>query len=175
MTIDQFLLATRDTQDQEVIRTLKFMNANHLRQGKDLQRKLAKAAAEAAAAAAAAAATAAQQQQHPHAGTKSRNDRSNGYSLGISESPSEGRRRSSSGQYQQGNSGGLGQRRHNVPSSHPSSTSHHHSLSDPAGEAQSKGDTGSGGSYLGTSSEASSNSSSAMIEESFTLIKSHGV
>ncbi|KAG0284725.1 hypothetical protein BGZ96_010913 [Linnemannia gamsii] len=171
MTIDQFLLATGDTQDQEVIRTLKFMNANHLRQGKDLQRKLAKAAAEAAAAAAAA--TAAQQQQRPQAGTRVRNDRSNGSSLGISESPSAGRRRSSSGQYQQGNSGGLGQRRHNVPSSYPSSALHHHTLSDPTGEAQSKGDTGSGGSYLGTSSEASSNSSSAMIEESFTLIKSH--
>ncbi|KAF9154261.1 hypothetical protein BG015_001444 [Linnemannia schmuckeri] len=169
---DQFLLATRDTQDQEVIKTLKFMNANHLRQGKDLQRKLAKAAAEAAAAAAAAAA--AQQQPH-HPGTRVKNERSNGTSLGTSESPSIGRQRSSSGQHQQGNSGGLGQRRHNVPSSHPSSTSHQHTLGDLSGETQSKGgDTGSGGSYLGTSSEASSNSSSAMIEESFTLIKSHG-
>ncbi|KAF9298240.1 hypothetical protein BGZ88_007443 [Linnemannia elongata] len=168
---DQFLLATKDTQDQEVIKTLKFMNANHLRQGKDLQRKLAKAAAEAAAAAAAASA----QQQHLQSSTRAKNERSNGSSLGISESPSAGRRRSGSGQYQQGNSGGLGQRRHNVPSSYPSSTSHQHTLGDLGGEAQSKGgDTGSGGSYLGTSSEASSNSSSAMVEESFTLIKSHG-
>lgn len=172
LKIDQFLLATKDTQDQEVVKTLKFMNANHLRQGKDLQRKLAKAAAEAAAAAAAASA----QQQHLQSGTRAKNERSNGFSLGTSESPSGGRRRSGSGHHQQGNSGGLGQRRHNVPSSYPSSTSHQHTLGDLGGEAQSKGgDTGSGGSYLGTSSETSSNSSSAMIEESFTLIKSHGV
>ncbi|KAF9539656.1 hypothetical protein EC957_005167 [Mortierella hygrophila] len=164
---DQFLLATKDTQDQEVIKTLKFMNANHLRQGKDLQRKLAKAAAEEAAAAAAALA----QQQH----LRVKNERSNGSSLGTSESSSAGRRRSSSGQHQQGNSGGLGQRRHNVPSSYPSSNLNQHALGELGGEAQSKGgDTGSGGSYLGTSSEASSNSSSAMVEESFTLIKSHG-
>ncbi|KAG0273852.1 hypothetical protein BGZ95_010334 [Linnemannia exigua] len=161
--IDQFLLATKDTQDQEVIKTLRFMNTNHLRQGKELQRKLAKAAADAAAAAVAA------QQHPPQSGTR------NGSSLGTTDSTSSGRRRASSGQHQQGNSGGLGQRRHNVPSSSPS---HRNTLgepgNEPAGAHFKSGDTGSGGSYLGTSSEASSNSSSAMIEESFTLVKSHG-
>ncbi|KAG0377121.1 hypothetical protein BGX24_006694 [Mortierella sp. AD032] len=163
--LDQFMLATKDTHDQEVIRTLKFMNTNHLRQGKELQRKLAKAAADAAAVAAAVAA----QQNQPQSGTR------NGSSLGITDSTSSGRRRASSGQSQQGNSGGLGQRRHNVPSSSPS---HRNTLGDLGNEATGAhfkgGDTGSGGSYLGTSSEASSNSSSAMIEESFTLVKSHG-
>ncbi|KAF9102761.1 hypothetical protein BGX29_004196, partial [Mortierella sp. GBA35] len=169
---EQFLLATKDTQDQEVIRTLKFMNANHTRQGRDLQRKLAKAQAEAAAAAAA---------QQPHSGTsRVKNDKSNHGSnnqLGSSsESPAAGggggvRRRAGSGQHQQGNSGGLGQRRHNVlshrrPSLGDLGSESHHSKGG-------GGDTGSGGSYLGTSSEASSNSSSAMIEESFTLIKNH--
>ncbi|KAF9083398.1 hypothetical protein BGX23_011505 [Mortierella sp. AD031] len=172
---EQFLLATKDTQDQEVIRTLKFMNANHTRQGRDLQRKLAKAQAEAAAAAAA---------QQPHSGTsRVKNDKSNHGSnnqLGSSsESPSAGggggvRRRAGSGQHQQGNSGGLGQRRHNVlshrrPSLGDLGSESHHSKGGGGGG----GDTGSGGSYLGTSSEASSNSSSAMIEESFTLIKNH--
>ncbi|KAF9902480.1 hypothetical protein EC991_004856 [Linnemannia zychae] len=164
---DQFLLATKDTQDQEVIRTLKFMNTNHVRQGKELQRKLAKAAADAAAAQ--------QQQQQSQPGTRTKTDRSNGSSLGTAGSASSGRRRASSGQYQQGNSGGLGQRRHNVPSSSPS---HYHAPGDlgieAAGMHPKGGDTGSGGSYLGTSSETSSNSSSAMIEESYTLIKSHG-
>ncbi|KAF9133407.1 hypothetical protein BGW39_009830 [Mortierella sp. 14UC] len=163
---DQFLLATKDTQDQEVIRTLKFMNTNHLRQGKELQRRLAKAAADAAAA---------QQQQQSQSGTRAKTDKSNGSNLGTTDSNSSGRRHASSGQYQQGNSGGLGQRRHNVQSSSPS---HQHALDDLGNEAvgahSKSGDTGSGGSYLGTSSEASSNSSSAMIEESFTLVKSHG-
>ncbi|KAF9916483.1 hypothetical protein FBU30_001325 [Linnemannia zychae] len=172
---DQFLLATKDTQDQEVIRTLKFMNANHLRQGKDLQRKISKAAADAAAAAAAAAAA----YNQTHSGTRARNDRlSSGPSIVTSESPSAGRRRAGSGQHQQGNSGGLGQRRHNVSISNPQQHQHlgDHGISGVGNEAQPKvsGDTGSGGSYLGTSSEASSNSSSAMIEESYTLVKSHG-
>ncbi|KAF9573740.1 hypothetical protein EC968_008140 [Mortierella alpina] len=56
---EHFLLATKDTQNQEVIRTLKLMNANHIRQAKDLQRRITKAAAAQAAATAAAEAFAA--------------------------------------------------------------------------------------------------------------------
>ncbi|KAF9425662.1 hypothetical protein BGZ94_007344 [Podila epigama] len=104
---EQFLLATQDTQSSDVIRTLKLMNAKHLRQAKDLQRKLAKqvAAAEAAAAAAAAAAVAAadavERTRKGHVGSK----KDSGYTTFLmtegdrrnqGHPPMLGRRRSSS-------------------------------------------------------------------------------
>ncbi|KAF9113591.1 tRNA 2'-phosphotransferase 1 [Mortierella sp. AM989] len=172
---DQFLLATKDAQNQEVIRTLKLMNANHIRQGKDLQRRIAKIVA-AETAAAAAAAAAAQPQQRQQTGMRSKQDGSSHSNsstalnstfkggAGSGGANVVGRRRSSSG-HQQANSGGLGQRQVNFLFQQ-----NHGDLDDQPG---SKGEVGPDGSYLGGSSGASSNSSSAMIEESFTLIKNH--
>ncbi|KAG0056147.1 hypothetical protein BGZ83_006242 [Gryganskiella cystojenkinii] len=195
LAADQFLLATKDTQNQEVIRTLKLMNANHNRQGKDLQRRVAKATAAAAAADAAAQALALAQaaqtaasassssKQHQKSSSGSRNRGDGIASPGSVDSPASvtlsSRRRGASGHQEQGNSGGLGQRRHHLPSQHSLGVlgSGHSRLSSEnvGGESGTGGGDagGSGGSYLGTSSEASSSSSSAMIEESFTLIKNH--
>ncbi|GJJ78663.1 hypothetical protein EMPS_11022 [Entomortierella parvispora] len=173
---DQFLLATKDTQNQEVVRTLKLMNANHNRQAKDLQRRVAKAAAAASAAAAAAAATTLTNQQK--LSSRNRADGSapqNSVDSPASSLPSS-RRRGPSSQQEQGNSGGLGQRRHTISSQQSLGILGHESRQSGGGGVGGSvgGDAaGSGGSYLGTSSEASSNSSSAMVEESYTLIKNH--
>ncbi|KAF9994063.1 tRNA 2'-phosphotransferase 1 [Entomortierella chlamydospora] len=163
---DQFLLATKDTQNQEVIRTLKLMNANHIRQGKDLQRRIAKAAA----------AVQPQQQsgvrtKHEDSCHKKSSNASNTTSTGMSGVTGSGgaginaaRQRSNSG-HQQGNSGGLGKRHVNLP--------FQQNTGDPNNSSGSRGGVGPDGSYHGGSSGASSNSSSAMIEESFTLVKNH--
>ncbi|CAO3568155.1 unnamed protein product [Mortierella alpina] len=173
--LEHFLLATKDTQNQEVIRTLKLMNANHMRQAKDLQRRITKAvAAQAAAIAAAeavAAATAAPQQKQASARSKvdhgGLNSDVNSAAV-TSTAPAAGgagRRRGSEGHQQRRSE--EQQQRHLDPLFQKT-------LGDQGNESLSRGgDAGSGGSYLGTSSEASSNSSSAMIEESFTLIKNH--
>ncbi|KAF9957533.1 hypothetical protein BGZ70_009482 [Mortierella alpina] len=172
---EHFLLATKDTQNQEVIRTLKLMNANHMRQAKDLQRRITKAAAAQAAAIAAAeaiaAATLVPQQKQTSARTKldSGGLNSDVHSAAVTSTPSaaggSGRRRGSEGHQQRRSE--RQQQRHLDPLFQKTLGDHGH-------ESLSRGgDAGSGGSYLGTSSEASSNSSSAMIEESFTLIKNH--
>lgn len=175
--LEHFLLATKDTQNQEVIRTLKLMNANHIRQAKDLQRRITKAAAAQAAATAAAEALAAATlapQQKPTS-TRIKMD-PGGHNSGVgavaatltpSAAGGVGRRRGSEGHHQS-RSEGQRQRHLDPP--------FQKTLGDHGNEVLSRGgDAGSGGSYLGTSSEASSNSSSAMIEESFTLIKNHVV
>jgi len=117
--LDQFLLATKDTQNQEVVRTLKLMNANHNRQAKDLQRRVAKATAALAAVAAAEAAAAAtsltNQQKLSSRNRLDGNVPQNSVDSPTSSAPSS-RRRGPSSLQEQGNSGGLGQRRHNVPS-----------------------------------------------------------
>ncbi|KAF9181120.1 hypothetical protein BGZ50_005723 [Haplosporangium sp. Z 11] len=160
-TTDQFLLATKDTQNQEVIQTLKLMNANHIRQGKDLQRRIAKAAAAAQAQAQAVAADASSSvPQQKQSGTRSKSDDST-KSGSTTTATSSGRRRDNSW-HQQSESGSLNQH----PSKQPS-------FRDLSSDMQPKGDTGSSGSYLATSSEASSDSSSAMVEGSFTLVKDH--
>ncbi|KAF9984337.1 hypothetical protein BGZ75_004100 [Mortierella antarctica] len=171
---EHFLLATKDTQNQEVIRTLKLMNANHIRQAKDLQRRITKAAAAQAAATAAAEAVAAatSMPQRKQTSTRTKLDSGgqpsgNGGVAATSTSTAAGgpgRRRGSEGHQQRQSEGQ--QQRHLEPLFQKT-------LGDHGNESLSRGDAGSGGSYLGTSSEASSNSSSAMIEESFTLIKNH--
>ncbi|KAI1315167.1 hypothetical protein EDD11_001224 [Mortierella claussenii] len=197
---DQFLLATRDTQNQEVIQALKLMNANHMRQAKDLQRKVAKAAAATAAAEAALAAAASQPHQratsmrtksesgtaYSRSATSSKGSTTAtvgspataggggsgadaGWAAGVvrsSADPVTGRRRGNSEQ-QQGNSGGLGQRHLNPP--FPQILGQQITPRGEAGLGAAEGE----GSYVGSTSESSSNSSSAMIEESFTLIKNH--
>ncbi|KAF9169437.1 hypothetical protein BGX21_010364 [Mortierella sp. AD011] len=166
---DQFLLATNDTQNQEVIRTLKLMNANHIRQGKDLQRRIAKAAA---------AAAAVQPQQQSDVGTKHEGNNhrkssnaSNTTSAGMSGVTGSGgaginaARQRSNSRHQQGNSGGLGKRHVDLP--------FQQNTGDSSNSSGSRGGVGPDGSYHGGSSGTSSNSSSAMIEESFTLVKNH--
>ncbi|KAI7825398.1 hypothetical protein BC939DRAFT_129829 [Gamsiella multidivaricata] len=180
IVLDQFLLATHDTQNQEVSRTLKLMNANHIRQGKDLQRRIAKAAAVAEAAAAAAAALSIPPQKqsgvartkgdgshHPtSSATASTGTGASGSGSGTgsgSGGTNSGRRRRESGDsgHQQGNTGGLGQRHINLRNKS--------GLGDlDLGEKEKEED----GEHI-TTSEPSSNSSSAIIEESFTLIKNH--
>ncbi|KAF9354946.1 hypothetical protein BGX26_007168 [Mortierella sp. AD094] len=166
---DQFLLATNDTQNQEVVRTLKLMNANHIRQGKDLQRRIAKAAAAAAAAQPQQNQQSSVRRKHKgssHSDSTALNTTSAGMS-GVAGSGGAGnavRQRGSSG-YQQGNSEGLGKRHVNLP--------FQQNTGDPGNSPGSKGEVGPDGSYHGGSSGASSNSSSAMIEESFTLVKNH--
>ena len=176
--LDQFLLATKDTQNQEVVRTLKLMNANHNRQAKDLQRRVAKATAALAAVAAAEAAAAAtsltNQQKLSSRNRLDGNVPQNSVDSPTSSAPSS-RRRGPSSLQEQGNSGGLGQRRHNVPSQQSLGILGQESRPSGGGGPVGGDTTGSGGSYLGSSSEASSNSSSAIIEESFTLIKNHVV
>ncbi|KAF9956710.1 hypothetical protein BGZ72_002547 [Mortierella alpina] len=172
---EHFLLATKDTQNQEVIRTLKLMNANHIRQAKDLQRRITKAAAALAAATAAAeavaAATSAPQKKPTSTRTNTDSVRHNSGAgaAAATSTPSAaggtGRRRGSEGHQQRRSEGQ--QQRHLDPLFQKTLGEHGNENLVRGGEA------GSGGSYLGTSSEASSNSSSAMIEESFTLIKNH--
>ncbi|KAF9319513.1 hypothetical protein BG003_008904 [Podila horticola] len=136
---EKFLVATQDTQNTEVIRTLKLMNAKHLRQAKDLQRRVAKQAAADAAAAA-------------EIARKSGTSRKADNLAPISSASGDG---------------GM----------HPG-TPTSKDLVGTAGDSTLPGtlgtgaDTGSSSSYIG-SSEASSNSSSAMIEESYTLIRDH--
>ncbi|KAG0251887.1 hypothetical protein BG011_007336 [Mortierella polycephala] len=160
---DQFLLATKDTQNQEVIQTLKLMNANHTRQGKDLQRRIAKAEAtaqaqaQAQAVAADASSSAPQQRQ---SSTRSKSDDST--KLGSTTATTSSGRRRDNSWHQQAESGSPNQRHSKQPT-----------FRDLGSEVQSKGDTESNGSYHATSSEASSNSSSAMVEGSFTLVKDH--
>ncbi|KAF9932348.1 hypothetical protein BGZ65_004507 [Modicella reniformis] len=92
---NQFQLATKDTQSQEVIQTLDLMSTNHMRQAKDLQRKIAKAEAAAAAAAAAAAPQQKSKGENGH-GSLSRATGSSaggGSSTPSSSSSSSGRRR----------------------------------------------------------------------------------
>lgn len=159
---NQFLLATNDTQSHDVIQTLKLMSANHARQGKDLQRRVAKAEAAAAAAV-----------PQPRSKAESGHGLSTGTGHlspssaggGGSSSSSSGRRRGSSGyqhQYQHGTNAAAGQ--------------HHHHISNLApgdyGNDSRGGDSGSEDSNLSTSSSDISGSvSSTMIEESFTVIK----
>ncbi|KAF9579653.1 hypothetical protein BGW38_004011, partial [Lunasporangiospora selenospora] len=150
-------MATKDTQNQEVLRTLKFMNASHTRQAKDLQRRVSKAAAEAAAAAAAAAATAAAVQvpgpskQTRRSGSISSTKTDSSANTSVGNHGSAGRRRE--GSLGQGHSGGM--------------------TLQPHGEAGEDSRTRLDAvSFLTTSSDASSNSSSA-VEESFTFVKNH--
>ncbi|KAF9208490.1 tRNA 2'-phosphotransferase 1 [Haplosporangium sp. Z 27] len=158
---DQFLLATKDTQNQDVIRTLKLMNANHTRQGKGLQRKIAKATAEAAAAAAAV-----QPQQKPQSDLDTNHSKSSTRLTRSSSSASTGNTESGGA----GITGSTAGRRRNS-GQRQANISLPHDLGNYRLDL--KGDVGPDASYLDGTSGTSSSSSSAMIEESYTLIKNH--
>ncbi|KAF9392091.1 hypothetical protein CPC16_003623 [Podila verticillata] len=186
---EKFLMATQDTQNIEVIRTLKLMNAKHLRQAKDLQRKVAKQVAADAAAA--------------EIVRKISNSRkvdnlaltSSAAGGGGTHPGNPGRRRSSS-EHQHHYHHRQGSQQHHYHR-HQHSTGHSPPMELTSRELKSRSykptsndlvgtvidrappgtlgagvETGSSGSYIG-SSGASSNSSSAMIEESYTLIRDH--
>lgn len=189
VSLEKFLVATQDTQNIEVIRTLKLMNAKHLRQAKDLQRRVAKQAAADAAAAAEISRKNGSSRKADNLAPTSSASRDEGMHPGMS-----GRRRSSSEHKHHPHY-------HHRPSSqqhhyhrHQHSTGHSTPMEHPPRELKSRAykptskelvgmtgdkilpgtDAGFSGSYVG-SSGASSNSSSAMIEESYTLIRDHAV
>ncbi|KAK3815229.1 MAG: hypothetical protein J3Q66DRAFT_206297 [Benniella sp.] len=183
---DQFLLATRDTQSQDVIQTLRLMSANHSRKGKDLQRKVAKAEA--------AAAVAIPQQKSKGEGGQSSLSKATAAAMaeamggggsgsgngavtgGSASSSSSSRRRAGSGhyppnQYQQGGAGG--QHLHAPHNQYPNNPSYQGMVGGELGRDLRGGDSGSEDSDLSSSSSEipGNSSSSTMIEESFTVIK----
>ncbi|ORZ26368.1 hypothetical protein BCR41DRAFT_221422 [Lobosporangium transversale] len=179
---DQFLLATQDTHNQEIIRTLKLMNANHIRQAKDLQRRIAKTAVVSASPKQSGAEVTTEEgidEYFTHAtslGTTSVSSTS-GEDTELPTNPSAGWRHGSPGhhqqQQQQGNSNGIGRRHANaIISKQAAGDIRHESMVAHSGGAKDKSPSGSHGSYRERSTSFS-NPSSTAIEESFTLVKEH--
>ncbi|KAF9437135.1 hypothetical protein BGZ76_001845 [Entomortierella beljakovae] len=154
---DQYILALNDTQDKEVIRTLKLMNANHIRQGKDLQRRIVKVTAEVQP-------QMRQQSVNQYGSSPKQNPvTTNSASGGPVATGSAASRRRSNSEHNKGGGVGTVLRQTNLTLQQ--------NLSDPMSRLSVK--EGYDGLYHGGSSGASSNSSSAMVEESFTLVKNH--
>ncbi|KAG0337190.1 hypothetical protein BG004_007744 [Podila humilis] len=207
--------ATQDTRSVEVIRTLKLMNTKHLRQAKDLQRKVAKKQAAVDAAAAAETVRPAQTSNSTKSSDNSSTASSGSRTSGTTHSGMSGRRRSSSEHQQHHHQHQYPQHHHthhphyvqhqhhhrygsqphdHYPQHHSSTKAHSSHLVDTldshgshksiitgdqletSGQDSLAAAAGSStGKEPGTSvsSGASSNSSSAMIEESYTLVRDH--
>ncbi|KAF9352838.1 hypothetical protein BGX34_011943 [Mortierella sp. NVP85] len=185
---DQFLLATRDTQSQDVIQTLRLMSANHSRQGKDLQRKVAKAEAAAAVAipqqkskgeggqsslSRATAAAMSEAMGGGGGGGGSGSGTGSGAVTGGSASSSSSRRRAGSGQYplNQYQQGGVGGQHLHVPHQYINNPSYQGMVGGELGREFRGGDSGSEDSDRSSSSSEIPDNSSSTIEESFTVIK----
>ncbi|KAF9338203.1 hypothetical protein BG006_008694 [Podila minutissima] len=184
---EKFLVATQDTQNIEVIRTLKLMNAKHLRQAKDLHRRVAKQAAVDAAAAAEisrkngssrkadnlapTSSASGDERMHPGMSGRRRSSSEHKHHPHYHHRPNSQQHHYHRHQHSTG---------HSTPTEHPprelKSRTYKPTSKELVGMTEDKilpgTNTGFSGSYVG-SSGASSNSSSAMIEESYTLIRDH--